>query len=366
MAKRRRVSAPSAAEIERIEAEFRDETVKRASGSMAPISQIVAQSAEGAPVTPPQDRAIAARDATDAQSLREAQADGRIILNIRLDQIDDVAIVRDRTVLDPDEMRELRLSIADHGMRLPVEVFEQNDPNGRPYGLISGYRRVQAMRELAQTTQDPAYLTIRALVRDPQDLGGAVTAMVEENEIRANLSHFERGRVSVIAAQQGMFGSVEDAVANLFSAASKAKRSKIRSFAVIYEELGDMLEFPENLKEVQGLRIANALRNGMEGRFREVLASDKGTTPALEWELLDQVCREYEQAAQPNPARGGRPKARAPEPGWQSDTVLRLPGDITLQRQHDGEGYLIRLKGRGVNVEIVEEAMRVLQRNLKP
>lgn len=365
MAKRRRVSAPSAAEIERIEAEFRDETVKRPGGAMAPISQIVAQSAEDAPVTTPENRAHAARDATDAETLRAAQADGRVILNIRLDQIDDVAIVRDRTVLDPDEMRELRLSIAEHGMRLPVEVFEQTEPDGRPYGLISGYRRVQAMRELAQTTNDPAYHTIRALVRDPQDLGGAVTAMVEENEVRANLSHFERGRISVIAAQQGMFASVEDAVAQLFSAASKAKRSKIRSFAVIYEELGDMLEFPENLKETQGLRVANALRNGMEGRFREVLASDKGTTPTLEWDLLDHVCREYESAAQPDRTRGGRPKVRAPEPGWQSDTVLRLSGDITLQRQHDGDGYLIRLKGRGVNVEIVEEAMRLLERGLK-
>lgn len=51
--------------------------------------------------------------------------------------------------------------------------------------------------------------------------------MVEENEVRANLSHYERGRIAVLAAEQGHFTHVEEAVARLSGAASKAKRSKI-------------------------------------------------------------------------------------------------------------------------------------------
>lgn len=110
-------------------------------------------------------------------------------------------------------------------------------------------------------------------------MGGAFAAMIEENEIRSSLSHFERGRIAVIAAQQGAFANVEASVEALFQQASKAKRSKIRSFALIFEELGDMLAFPEALREKDGLRLATGLRDGAERALREALAAETPETP---------------------------------------------------------------------------------------
>lgn len=106
--------------------------------------------------------------------------------------------------------------------------------------------------------------------------------MVEENEVRANLSHYECRGIAVPAAEQGHFAHVEEAVARLFGAASKAKRSKIRSFAMVHEELGDMLAFPEELTEKNGLRLAAALRQGVEGELRAALAAQSPSDGASE------------------------------------------------------------------------------------
>ena len=48
--------------------------------------------------------------------------------------------------------------------------------------------------------------------------------MVEENEIRANLTHYERGRIASVAVGQGVFADIDAAVNHLFASASKAKR----------------------------------------------------------------------------------------------------------------------------------------------
>ena len=74
--------------------------------------------------------------------------------------IDDHALPRDRTQLDATALTELRLSIASHGLRTPIEVFSL--PDG--YALISGFRRLSAYRALHTLTQNPGYATIAATI----------------------------------------------------------------------------------------------------------------------------------------------------------------------------------------------------------
>lgn len=362
MARRRKVVTPSAQDLEGIEAEFRRETLTRPNAALAPISQVAADAARAQPTASPEHRESAARDQHAAQMHRDAVEQGRVIDLIPLDEIDDIALVRDRTVLDPGDMTELKNSIAAHGLRLPIEVFRID--GDKPFGLISGYRRIYAIRELYALTGDPKYQSIKAIIRDPDALGGTITAMVEENEIRAALSHYERGRIAVIAVQQGVYPSSDAAINQLFQSGSKAKRSKIRSFAMIFEELGDMLEFPENLREKDGLRIATALRAGAETRFREVLAQVQAGTAKEEWALLEQVVEEYEAEAVPS-GKGGRPKTRVPAPGWQGRETVRLSSGITLQCGEDSQGYVIRIRGAAANYDIVTLAMGELQRLLE-
>ena len=369
MAKRRKVAAPSPEDLDRMEAEFRRETVERAGAkpaTLAPIAEVASEAAGHAQPLPPELRQVQARDRKDAERLRAAEAQGLVMVDMPLGWIDEGVMVRDRIALDAEEMGELKRSILANGLRLPIEVFDKGaEVAEKRFGLISGYRRLRAMREIHAEHGHDRHGVVRAIVRDPEELGGAIVAMVEENEIRAQLSHYERGRIAVIAAQQGTFGSVETAVNALFAAASKAKRSKIRSFALIYEELGDMLERGESLREKDGLRLAQVLRQGGEGRLREVLEQNGGV--AEEWALLEPVVTALETGQGARPERGGRPRAGRPAPdrGWVGRDRLKLGGGVSIEYGRDGSSHVLRVKGKGVDDQTMRAAMEALARILE-
>lgn len=352
MAKRRKLTAPSADDLNKIEEEFRRETSTRPNPAAAPIAQVAADAAAQS-VGDQAAREEAARHKADADRLKEAEAKGLVIK--------DNAMVRDRLSITEEELTELKLSISAHGLRLPIEVVErQGDATGPRYGLLSGFS-YKAFTDLLELTENAKYQSIKAIIRDPDEMGGSYVAMVEENEVRANLSHFERGWIAVVAAQQGASANTEAAVNELFKSASKAKRSKVRSFALIFEELGDLLKYPESLKEREGLRLANALRSGAEKRVRELLGAGKGqVSPDEEWSLLEAAIAEAE-AQLKDRSKGGRPKGKLPPPGWVDNDTLRLSSGVVLQKQMDGQGYLIRLSGRPVDAEMVDSAMVELQ-----
>ncbi|MEL6518911.1 MAG: nuclease, partial [Pseudomonadota bacterium] len=125
------------------------------------------------------------------------------------------------------------------------------------YGLISGWRRVAALRVLA--LEDPSIDTVLAIVRTPADAADAYQAMVEENEIRVGLSFFERARIVVRAVDAGVFNRDRVALVKLFHAASRPKRSKIGSFMRIVRGLEDVLRFPTQMSERTGLALAQAI-----------------------------------------------------------------------------------------------------------
>ena len=184
--------------------------------------------------------------------------------------------------------------------------------------------------------------------------------MVEENEVREELSHFERGRIAVIAANQGAFANTEDAVNRLYATGSKAKRSKVRSFALIFEELGDMLEFPEALTEKRGLRLAAALRSGAEGRLRKALSERPPADADEEWSLIEPELEASERRPR-DPARGGRPRSRPVEYGWIDDQTIRTSSGITIRRASDGKGHTLRLEGAPLTSDLIESLMLEIQ-----
>lgn len=359
MAKRRKLEAPSAEDLGRIEEEFRRETPYR--NPTAPIATVASEAAEAYQPGTPEQR----RDEAQAAAFRDAEEQGRVIKLIGLDEVEPVSIPRDRMVLDKESLEELEYSIGLHGVRLPIEVYEIKDPaQGKRFGLISGYRRLIAQQNLYQRTGADNLAQIKAVVRDPEQMGGAFVAMVEENEIRQDLSHYERGRIAAIAAQQGAFANTEAAVSEMFAAASKAKRSKIRSFAMIFEELGDMLRFPEGMREKDGLRLAQALRGGAEARLREVLGSGQGVDAKSEWALIEAVLSEQGDDGR-DPKRGGRPKVSVPKAGWAGNDVLRTSTGVTMRRESDSNGYVLRFSGKGVSAELMEMLMLDIKEKLE-
>ncbi|MFD1912728.1 ParB/RepB/Spo0J family partition protein [Halodurantibacterium flavum] len=352
MAKRRRLDAPTPADLADLETGFEARPV---SGFVAPIAQVAAETARAADPLPADDRAAAA----GADALRRAEAEGRLILDLPLDAVVAEHLVRDRMVVSGAEMEELKTSLRLHGQRLPIEVVDLGQ--GR-FGLVSGWRRLTALRALAETGGTG---TVKALVRAGWATGASYVAMVEENEQREQLSPYERGRIAVVAADQGAFPSTEAAVDTIFGSASKAKRSKIRSFALVHEELGDMLSFPADLSERAGLRIAQALRLGFAAKLREALASGMGVDAATEMAVMEPVLAEAEQVTR-EPSRGGRPR-QAPRRGTpMRDGKIDLANGVTMERVAHDDGYSIRLRGRVVDAEMVDTVMREIERLLEP
>jgi ParB family chromosome partitioning protein len=301
-------------------------------------------------------------DSTDAQAWRQAHQDGRVITEIGLDRIDMDHIMRDRMVVHASEIEELQVSIRANGLRLPIEVVPLDD--GR-YGLISGWRRLYALQQM-QAEDTGATYTVKAFVRPRQQAAALYTAMVEENELRAQITPYERGRIVVMSARLGAFVDTEAAIETIFAAASKAKRSKIRSFALVHEELGDMLQFPTDLSERNGLRLAFALREGFCERLRHALAHTARSGPTYEWAMLEPIVCAAEAAERLPDAtqihRGGRPR-KFDRPLAQTEA---LANGITMQAVYHEDGYAIRLRGRVVDAEMADLMMDQLRRLLSP
>lgn len=183
-----------------------------------------------------------------AREMTAAEEEGRVVKRLALKDIAVHHLARDRMALDKDEMEALQTSIADRGQQTPIEVLNL----GGTYGLISGLRRVEALRRLGKTH-------VLALVKKPESSQAAYQAMVEENEIRAGLSFYERANIAVASVGQGVYPDPRAAVKGLFANAPKAKRSKILKFVTIRESFGPSLTFPAAIPEHLGLALAQAV-----------------------------------------------------------------------------------------------------------
>ncbi len=320
MAKRRQLEVPSPDALKELEEGFARETPR--GGMRPPIADVVADAARLSDPLPHSERTEVARDRSDAEALRAARQKGLVAVEIPLAEIAVDTLSRDRMDVEDEALQELVRSIDAHGLRLPIEVFAQDDGS---YALISGFRRLAAMRQLNASYGANRFSTIPAFVRAPKSSVEAIQAMIEENEIRAGISQYERGRVAAMAVHGGVFSGLDEAVSTLYSSASKAKRSKIRSFALIHEELGDMLHFPKALSERQCLRLAGALRAGFGDTFRAELETQVVSDAEREWAALLPHIEDAEQGVS-DPSRGGRPKAKpAPkDPGREIGKGVRM------------------------------------------
>ncbi|QEW23239.1 plasmid partitioning protein ParB (plasmid) [Paracoccaceae bacterium] len=213
---------------------------------------------------------------SDASAYHAARGAGLVIELIALDRIDDHALSRDRRQLDRDgePWAELKDSLRARGQQTPIEVTAPQDDGGL-FRLVSGYRRLSALRELFAETGDDSFATVKALVAERPETVDAMIAMVEENEIRQDVSFYERGRICCLAAEQGICETVDEAIQVLFANSSRNRRYKIRNFTVVHSLVGTYLDYPEAIGERLGARLAQALKEGRADELVAVLA-DRG------------------------------------------------------------------------------------------
>ncbi|MEI4488272.1 ParB N-terminal domain-containing protein [Frigidibacter sp. MR17.14] len=236
------------------------------------------------------DAASAAALEEMAGALERARAEGRMVLELPLAAIEAQYQSRDRVLAEAGAMEELKESLRARGQQAPIEVVElpSASRNAAPrYGLISGWRRLRALGELQAETGEARFGTVLALLRRPQDRAAAYVAMVEENEVRADLSFYERAHVVAQSLADGVFATEKQALHALFATASYGKRSKIKSFLPVVAELGAALRFPTAIPERLGLMLARALDEPTNAwRLRAALADAAPETPEAEAAVL--------------------------------------------------------------------------------
>jgi ParB-like chromosome segregation protein Spo0J len=295
-----------------------------------------------------------ARDSAAAAALEEmtrsweaARTGGRLVVALRHDEIRLDHLQRDRVALDPEEMAALGRSLAAHGQQTPIEVVALPDGG---YGLLSGWRRCQALRGLHAETGEDRFATVQALLRRPEDAGAAYRTMVEENEIRASLSHYERARIVVKSVEAGVFADAEVALKALFGSVPRARRSKIRTFLGVVAALEGAVRFPEAISERAGLDLAARLRHepALAARLRTALMRDMPEDAAAEQAVIARVLsaarQEVPVGRDPSPARHDADAEGAGAP----EVLAEWPG-LILRR---GRGGALILSGEAVTADL--------------
>jgi hypothetical protein len=328
MAKRKRLSPAGPLDSDHVgRAPETKSTFPPGLGGRPPIAQVAGEAAS-----------LAALEELSGEMAR-ARAEGRIIQALPLASVDETYLVRDRMLADEEELAVLMESLKARGQQSPIEVVELGQ--GR-YGLISGWRRLTALRRLAGAEgQGGEPRTVLAVLRRPETASDAYLSMVEENEIRVGLSFYERARIVARAAEEKVYPDARAALSGLFASASRSKRSKIGSFLRLYEALDDRLSFASAIPERLGLALVKALEDdsGFRDRLRDRLRKTPAGTPSEEIAALERAVK----------GQGEKPTLKAsldtkltPEPtAYRSQEVA--PG-ITLQPRGD----TLVLSGAGV------------------
>ena len=272
--------------------------------------------------------------------------------HIPLTQIDDSALPRDRLSLDPEALDALFLSISRDGLRQPIELY----PTETGYALISGFRRLTAWRRLHQLGGE-RYATIPAFIRSPADIPQALAAMVSENEIRADVSPWEKANLITECVYQGHFPNNEAAVAALYRDISPSARSRLLSVVSVYEELGPRLTAGETYSLRQLLRIAMAIKAGFGEVLETALRESPAREPSVQWELLQNILTEAEQSLRdPDPSPNARPTRR----------ILRPRKGLTIRREWLPNGWRLVFTGEEAQGMMINQVMSDIERMYGP
>lgn len=220
-------------------------------------------------------------------------------------------------------------SLRARGQQTPIEVtVSEQDPE--TYSLVSGFRRLSALRELHSETGEDRFATVKALVAERPETVDAMVAMVEENEIRQDVSFYERGRICCLAVEHGVVDTVDDAIQTLFASSSRNRRYKIRNFTLIHQQLASYLDYPETIGERLGAKLAQALKDGRSEELTVVLADrgEKFADASEETALLEAFVERKGVFSGDRPAR--KPETLTAD--WQGQGRLRVKGKARAGR----------------------------------
>ena len=271
--------------------------------------------------------AEAIRDENDALAhefvaLRGA---GQVVETVPLDQVHTYMLVRDRMPGEDAELDDLITSIRDLGLSNPIRVLPR--PGGDGFELVQGYRRLCAYRALNAEAGQGAWGEIPALIMPgAPDIAGLYRRMVDENVIRKDLSFAEMAHAAANYAADPATDAhdLTAAVAALFQSAPYSKRSYIRSFAQLLDQLGGALSYPTAIPRALGVALARELKDSPEiaAQIKDSLTAWDNRSIQDELDVLRRFV-DPDDAAAP-PVAPTTAKAKKPGQGGKTKTTFHM------------------------------------------
>ena len=287
------------------------------------------------------------------------------INHIPLTAIKTDALPRDRSTLNQNALDELQASIATDGLRQPIEVWRlsnpQSDETGRTcdYGLISGLRRLTAHVNLADLRRNGDYTTIAAFIRTPVDYPAALAAMVTENEIRTQITPWEKADLILQSVALAIFDTPDAAIATLFPQSSKVTRSRLRAITSVVEELSEVITDGPSHSLRHLLRIASALRADFGHVIWTALTEHPDKSPAAQMELLQNILTEAELSL-------SQPQRTDPPPPRRAKRVIAPRDGLTIRREWLPNGWRLVFTGPEAKGMMIESVMGEIERMYGP
>lgn len=288
-----------------------EETAPQEPQRRGPMASAISENAEALQAR--KSAAEAIRDENNALaheyvSLRER---GGVVEHIPLEDVHTYMLVRDRMPGEDLELESLVTSIKELGLSNPIRVMKR--PDGTGVELVQGYRRLSAYKTLFEQTGSEEWAKIPALIlTGAADVGSLYRRMVDENVIRKDLSFAEMAHAAQVYAMDPSTeaNDLGEAVAALFQSAPYSKRSYIRSFAFLLDQIGEDLAYPTEIPRALGVAVARMLKDRPEikARIRDDL---NGWDMRSVLDELDVLRRHIGEA----PTRvGGDPDEITPQP----------------------------------------------------
>ena len=275
-------------------------------------------------------------------------------MRIPIHDIDEAALPRDRSVIDEARLADLRASILASGLRQPIEVMALEGAP-RPWGLVSGYRRLTVFRALHAETELDLFATIPATERRPADIPAALREMVEENAIRADITPWDEARIAVDTVPT-VFETIDAAVAGLYASVSRQRRHKIRAAAEVVDRLGHLILEPENWSANRLAQVAAACRNGYADLIEDALAEIGKPSAARQWEeVFSPILREAAEEVLTRDA--GTDTRREPR------RLVRFRRDLTVRRVRNVDGWSLKFTGPESTGPLMEHILEEIVRN---
>jgi len=202
--------------------------------------------------------------------------------NIRLVSIEQLKKAPDEwnfyKPLSDDKMIELIDSILDNGLLQPIVVWQQQDGN---YMILAGHNRTAAYQKILETTNDPSYSKIPALIKNWSELNETTAReiIIDTNWVQRKLSTMEKAQ-SISQKYNLLLGNrkrVEKGNGKIRDKIAKDYNLSGRQVAK-YKSLNQLINpFQIALSENQiSLAIATKLAN-LESHIQEYIYSNYNT-----------------------------------------------------------------------------------------